>query len=381
LSLGLIIGAGCIGRGFIAEILDKSGWDISFVNRSRKTVNELNFKGGYNIVYPNYDFSKKWISVKEAICIEDLKLFSSLVMRADIIFISVGASNLSNVAKLMEQPLNERLKKRKEAINIIVCENMRQSSEVFKSAINSQRLFKGENPYGVASAIIYRKVRHNEALGKEEPLSLLSGTVNTIPVDSKGLISPVTIKGIKPVNNIKAYEESKLYIGNASHAAAAYLGNIYGYNYIHESADNPNIMEVVEGIYEESSIAIKKKYGFIPNVRGEDRFDYLVKDFKQKNFPDPLTQVCREPIRKITPGERFVGGVRLVESENGDCSPFAKAIAAVLMYDYDKDEEAVRLQQRIRYEGVKWVLENITKINKEEKLFRIILRKYKYGFK
>jgi len=142
----------------------------------------------------------------------------SLVNRADIIFISVGASNLNNVAKLMEQPLIERFKKGKEAINIIVCENMRQSSEVFKSAINKQELFEGENAYGVASAMIYCKVRHNETVGEEDPLSLFSDTVNTIPVDSKGLISPVSIKGIKPVNNIKAYEESKLYIGNASHA-------------------------------------------------------------------------------------------------------------------------------------------------------------------
>jgi len=156
---------------------------------------------------------------------------------------------------------------------------------------------------------------------------------------------------------------------------------MYGYKYIHESVDNPYIMELVEGIYEESSIAIKKKYGFIPNVRREESFDYLVKNFKQKNFPDPFTQVCREPIRKITPGERFVGGVRLVESEDGDCSPFAEAIAAVLMYDYDKDEEAVRLQQTIKNKGIKWVLENISRIKEDEMLYRIILRKYKRGFK
>ena len=41
----LIIGAGRLGKGFVGETFDNAGWDITFLDKDQRVIDELNRSG------------------------------------------------------------------------------------------------------------------------------------------------------------------------------------------------------------------------------------------------------------------------------------------------------------------------------------------------
>ncbi len=54
----------------------------------------------------------------------------------------------------------------------------------------------------------------------------------------------------------------------------------------------------------------------------------------------------------------------------------AKGIAAALAYNYEQDEEAVRLQQLIQSEGLEATIEKVTGLTPDSALTHTIIKQY-----
>src|SRR5690606_23362817 len=160
------------------------------------------------------------------------------------------------------------------------------------------------------------------------------------------------IPGITYVQDLVPYIERKLFTVNTGHALAAYFGYYYGEEFINKAMENPQIYELVEGALSESGEFLAKKYGF----NAEDHAKYIQKilhRFSNSHIVDEVTRVGRSPIRKLGPNDRLVSPARQYSEVIGqEPVNLLKGVAAAFLYDFQGDEEAVKIQSTIEGIGI-----------------------------
>ena len=112
------------------------------------------------------------------------------------------------------------------------------------------------------------------------------------------------------------FEEAKLYGHNATHALAAYLGAIRGFQRIAELGSDPGIMSFLRAAFiEESGEALIRKHGGIDPLftragyaeYADDLLGRMVNPF----LGDAVERVGRDPERKLAWDDRLVGTMRI----------------------------------------------------------------------
>jgi mannitol-1-phosphate 5-dehydrogenase len=193
-----------------------------------------------------------------------------------------------------------------------------------------------------------------------------------LPVDKQGFKGKIPrIKGVVPYENLKAYEEQKLFIHNAGHALFAYLGYLKGYKYIYEAVEDERIYEIVRGALEESGKALNKKHRFTPQEQ-EAHIKDLIKRFANRDLGDTVARVGRDPLRKLSPRERLIGAARLSLKYGIKPLNLVKGIAAALRYDNPGDKEAVELSRNLGTKGLDWVLKEVCGLEEKSELSKMV---------
>lgn len=95
----LIVGAGKIGRGFIAHLFYRSGYKLWFLDTSKEVVVLLNKEKKYrvDIAGERKDLTE-YIEVEDAFTLDDRKKVAEIISNIDIMASSVGAANIEKVA-------------------------------------------------------------------------------------------------------------------------------------------------------------------------------------------------------------------------------------------------------------------------------------------
>lgn len=65
----------------------------------------------------------------------------------------------------------------------------------------------------------------------------------------------------------------------------------------------------------------------------EDHVDDLIRRFGNKALGDTVYRVGRDLARKLAPGDRLMGTLRLIQAHNEDSEPVCATIAAALVFD------------------------------------------------
>src|SRR3954469_4692851 len=95
----LIIGAGKIGRGFIAQLFYRSGYKIWLLDASKDIVERLNREKKYRIDLAGpVEDQTEYIDVEGAFTLEQKEKVAAVIERVDMIASSVGAANIERVA-------------------------------------------------------------------------------------------------------------------------------------------------------------------------------------------------------------------------------------------------------------------------------------------
>ncbi|MDQ3843675.1 MAG: 3-hydroxyacyl-CoA dehydrogenase NAD-binding domain-containing protein, partial [Bacteroidota bacterium] len=99
----LIIGAGKIGRGFIAHLFYRSGYKIWLLDASKKMVELLNEEKKYRVDLAGESNDRtEYITIEKAFTLEDKGKVAAVVNNIDIMASSVGAANMEKVAAYMK---------------------------------------------------------------------------------------------------------------------------------------------------------------------------------------------------------------------------------------------------------------------------------------
>ena len=75
---------------------------------------------------------------------------------------------------------------------------------------------------------------------------------------------------------------------------------------------------------------------------------------------DHVARVGREPIRKLSRGDRLLGPFAMAREYGLPTNNLAKGIAAAFLFDHPEDEQSVHLQTRIKAEGISKVIADTT---------------------
>jgi mannitol-1-phosphate 5-dehydrogenase len=131
------------------------------------------------------------------------------------------------------------------------------------------------------------------------------------------------------------FEEAKLYGHNATHALAAYLCSVRGFQYIAELRHDPELLGFVRDAFlKESGEALIRKYSGRDHLFTLEGYrEYALDLLERMTNPylqDSVERVGRDPQRKLGWDDRLVGTLRLALHENIVPRRYALGAAAAL---------------------------------------------------
>jgi len=369
-------GAGNIGRGFIGYLLKNAGYDLVFADVFDNVIDLINKEKAYTIHVKDVE--------NEDIRVEGISAVNSTrdevlgeIAQASIITTAVGPLNLVKIADKIASGIRKRFEENSDRyLNIIACENAIKASESLKGYVY-EKLSQEEKAYadkyvGFPNCSVDRIVPPSK---NENPLDVTVENYYEWNVEEAGFKGEVPeIEGMNLVGNLEAYIERKLFTLNTGHASTAYLGSLKGYRTIDESINDSEIEDQVRKIMQESGEALIAKFGF----NREEHFAYIekiIKRFKNPYLNDDVKRVGREPIRKLSPNERFVKPINTALENKLPIDNLLVGLAAALNFRNEEDDQAVELKNDIEKLGLDKTIEKITEI-KDEKIIEKIKEIY-----
>jgi len=371
-------GAGNIGRGFLGQLFSESGYKVVFVEVKEEIVSLLNQRGYYKLKIVGDNPRDLIIKNVRAVNGKDKDRVAREIKTTNLLSSAVGAKNLSSVASLIAGGIIERAKNNIEKpMNLIICENLANASKVFKDClfkkIEKKYWSYVDSHLGLVESVISRMVPViPPQIRKREPTLVMAESYNILPVDKKGFKGEIPrIKGMIPYDNLIAYEEQKLFTHNTAHAICAYLGYQKGYKYIWESIEDKGIRDIVSRALMETGNALIKKHHF-KSQEQRDLIDNIIQRFGNRALGDTVARVGKDPIRKLSPGERLIGAANLVYEYGTVPENIAKGIVSALLFNEKEDEEAKKLTILREKRGLNYILRNICQIDPQGKLAQLI---------
>ena len=375
------IGAGKIGRGFLGQIYADAGWSIVFLDIVDELVAGLNARGGYDIEILTNDSQTRFpvTQVSALHPTKDVARARDAIATADLIGCSVGVPYLKDVAAELAPALAHRAQTRPNApVDVIVCENKLGAAEFLRDAVLEHA---GEFPaaaeaiaqgrVGFVGAVVGRTVP--ALVPEHDPWGICTEPYCLLPVDQTALRNGAPdMPLIVPVDNLSALEERKLFVHNDAHAAAAYLGRAAGLDTIEDVMNDDALAAKVRSVMAEAGSGIVARHGFDAEEQHAYEED-LMERFVNRALADTVLRVGADPIRKLGPHDRLIGGARC--ALDGDRPPQAicDASAAAIHFDAPDDPSAEKLRGIRESKGVEGVLQEVCQLTPDDALWQPIL--------
>lgn len=369
-------GAGNIGRGFIGQLLNQAGYEITFVDVQDGIVEALQRKQRYEVILA--DESRERIPVEGVTALHsehDAEAVIERLASADLITTAVGPNVLPVLGGILARGLSERVPAGAPPVNVIACENMVGGSGALRGYV-MQHVSPGsagdiERVAGFPDSAVDRIVPEQSAEGLD---------VTVEPFYEWAVEAPQVVgerprvDGITYVEELSPYIERKLFTVNTGHAAVAYLGYARGLHTVAESIEDDSLREEVSGVLNETGRLLVEKHGF--DEEEHERYKQkILGRFRNPYISDEVTRVARTPIRKLGREERLVSPALQLLERGEEPANLAGVISAVLHYDDPGDEEAVELQEMVRAHGERAALSRCADIAEDHPLVELVLEK------
>jgi mannitol-1-phosphate 5-dehydrogenase len=375
-------GAGNIGRGFIAQLFSESGLETVFVDVSEELIGALNNQHNYTIHIVGDDPEQVEVSNVRGILASDRQAVAEAVASSEIISTAVGAGALKHIVPAIAQGLALRHKQGGRSLNILICENLHDASSVLRELLaphlppEDRESILGKT--GFVQAVVSRMVPLQER-DPSDPLAIRVEAYKRLPVDGFAIRQPFPdIVGVEPVDDFEAYEDRKLYTHNCAHATLGYLGWLKGIEFGWQALDDPDIRADLDLVLKETGEALVRKYG----ARGFARETHsahvsdLIARFQNRALGDTCYRLARDPVRKLSPGDRLSGAAELCLSQGVEMRGLPRVIAAAFRFRPPDDPAATEIHLAIMQTGFEAALEKYTGIHSDSPLGRQIVDEY-----
>lgn len=301
----VIYGAGNIGRGFAAQLLHESGYDIIFIDVDENTVNNINKYEEYPIYIANPDGYKRIVINRiSAVNGNDIKSTVQAVSIADVMITCVGVNALPYIVS----PIAEGIKLRSSPLTIILCENKIDADTFLNDLVAKET--DTANVSFVRTSVGCMVPAVSEEIRKMHPLAIAVERYKTLYADKNGFKHGIPdIKHLQIAENFQLCMQQKLYMHNMSHAATAYFGKKY--KYVYEAIRDSDVKFRVMSALMESANALASEYK-IDVYKDLMPFVFeLLRRYDNKLLGDTTERVGRDTKRKLSYNDRLSGALRL----------------------------------------------------------------------
>ncbi|KAK5100141.1 hypothetical protein LTR70_003333 [Exophiala xenobiotica] len=366
-------GGGNIGRGFIAELLHETGYEVIFVDVVDKLIDDINATKSYTITEVGAEGKKtKTITNYKAINSKhNMDATVDAIANADIVTCAVGP----NVLKFIAKPIADGIAKRtaSKPMAVIACENMINATDKLRDFIVDEKNMSAETK----SELPKRAEFGNSAIDRIVPtqptdagLDVVIETFFEWCVETTGFKSgPPDIKGIHWVDDLEPYIERKLFTVNTSHATAAYFGYHKGIKTIHEAMADEEIKQEVNEALQETSHLVTGKHG-IDEKEQQKYVDTIISRISNPALEDVPARVGRAPIRKLGRKERFIGPASQLAEQGYDVKALLKGATMALRFqNVEGDDESKELAKILSEQSAEEATTTLCGLEKDHPLF------------
>ena len=358
----VVFGAGAIGLAFLGDLLDRSGYRITFADVRPEVLDWLNARGAYEIRVTSHEGETlRRISnvrgINSSSYGADPAVTDALreaVAQADLVFTAAGTAALASIGRLLGDALRHRVARNDAPLNIVCCENIQDPAAVLRAAILDTAADQAErvgHNLGICRSVISRMTPV-----VTDPAHILTEAYAEIPVEGSAWLGPPPdVIGVRLVEDFPAYKMRKLIMHNMTHAVAAYLGYFLGKQDVCACVADPLIGRACRRALDEARAVMAAEYA-LPEDELHAHAEDLFTRYANPNLGHTVPNVARDPVRKLREGDRFHSALSLAE-KHGIPSPAAELGAGfALNYDHPDDVSARDLARMIASAGVEAVL-------------------------
>lgn len=348
-----VVGAGKTGRGFLARLLQECGQTVRFIDSNYSLIKALCSSKRVRIQYFGNVRNPSEIVVDAAYHTSD-PAGIQMVASSDLVFVSVGANNLSNVAYYLATALNQRDCTMKHPLVVITAENAINSAIKLQAEI--REVLTTEVPFFVTESAVFCSTIE----AKNSVLDIQSEDFSSLPFDASRIpLQFPMLQFLTPEENFPLLLIRKIYTYNCASAAIAYLGYLKGYHLFGDAANDPEIAVILNRIYADVNTVLCKEYAIDPSDQADFALRSKIK-FQNREILDSVERNARDASRKLAPDERLIGPLLLTVKQDLLSYSLCLVIAAAIHYAYEHHENP--LWQILEKNGVIGVLTEISGI-------------------
>lgn len=365
-------GAGNIGRGFVGLLLHDGGYELVFSDVAASLVDAINATSSYTVHEVGEGGTDRVVTGYRAInSATDPQDVIDEIATADVVTTAVGPTILKFVAPHILAGLALR-DPALPPLQVMACENAIGATDLLREEIRAQA---GEAWDAVANRAVFANTAVDRIVPAQAPGSGVDVTVEPFfewaieraPFGD----NPPHIPGAHFVDDLAPYIERKLFTVNTGHATTAYFGAQAGIEKISDALADPAIAAKVAATLEETSALLEAVHG----LDAADLAAYratILRRFANPALPDTVGRVGRQPLRKLSRHERFVGPAAAAAERGLATSALVAAMAAALEFDEPEDEQSVELQRRLREEDAATFTTGVTGLEPAHPLFAAV---------
>lgn len=365
-------GAGNIGRGFVGLLLHDGGYELVFSDVAASLVDAINATSSYTVHEVGEGGTDRVVTGYRAInSATDPQDVIDEIATADVVTTAVGPTILKFVAPHILAGLALR-DPALPPLQVMACENAIGATDLLREEIRAQA---GEAWDAVANRAVFANTAVDRIVPAQAPGAGVDVTVEpffewAIERGPFGDNLP-HIPGAHFVDDLAPYIERKLFTVNTGHATTAYFGAQAGIEKISDALADPAIAAKVAATLEETSALLEAVHG----LDAADLAAYratILRRFANPALPDTVGRVGRQPLRKLSRHERFVGPAAAAAERGLATSALVAAMAAALEFDEPEDEQSVELQRRLREEDAATFTTGVTGLEPAHPLFAAV---------
>ena len=318
MKLAIHFGAGNIGRGFIAPVLQENNYEVVFVDVNKELIEQINLLQGYKVRSISLNASSD-IFVKNisGLLLDDKEFLNEKLAQADLITTSVGPKFVKDIFNLVSSTKTEKIQ------TFIAFENMYKAS-------TSNSTESGLSKLVLIDAVVDKivppqNITSLDVIVEEYGSIILDNNVNTKPLNESKIVS---------YSNYEHEFYKKLWLLNGLHLKLAYFGLSRNIKYIHEILNNQEGLDFAERAID----SLSKAYSLFSNST-EDLKDFkqtILNRFSMPEIQDEVTRIARNPQIKFSKDERFERPLRLLISADEDVETFKKIIDIIFESDFEQ---------------------------------------------
>ncbi|MBZ4487056.1 mannitol-1-phosphate 5-dehydrogenase [Microbacterium sp. cx-55] len=340
-------GAGNIGRGFVGLLLHEGGYEVVFSDVSAGLVDAINAVDSYTV----HEVGDGGVDIevtgfRALNSAADPQAVIDEIATADVVTTAVGPNILRFVAPLLNAGLAARDASRA-PLQVMACENAIRATDQLRAHMAEQAGADWD-------ALAARAVFANTAVDRIVPGQPADAGVDVFvepfyewAIEQGPFAGELpTIPGAHFVDDLAPYIERKLFTVNTGHATTAYYGARAGIDRISDVLADPEIAAAVSATLAETSAVLIATHGFAPDELARYR-ETILGRFRNPGLPDTVGRVGRQPLRKLSRHERFIGPAAEAAERGLPVDALVATIGAALEFSSPEDPEAVELQRRL----------------------------------